>query len=65
MDLEEPMMEVVQTHIIPSQDTLDQDVLQVGHLQFLLYIHIENQPVYKNDCLMRLRQPSPDAYDAF
>ena len=29
MDLEEPMMEVVQTHIIPSDETIDADVLQV------------------------------------
>ena len=30
MDLEEPMMEVVQTHIIPSDETIDADVLQVS-----------------------------------
>ena len=29
MDLEDPMMEVVQTHIIPSEDTIDADVVQV------------------------------------
>ena len=29
MDLEDPMMEVVQTHIIPSDDQIDQDVIQV------------------------------------
>jgi len=28
MDLEDPMMEVVQTHIIPSDDTIDADVIQ-------------------------------------
>jgi hypothetical protein len=29
MDLEDPMMEVVQTHIIPSEETIDADVVQV------------------------------------
>ena len=29
MDLEDPMMEVVQTHIIPSDEQIDQDVIQV------------------------------------
>ena len=29
MDLEDPMMEVVQTHIIPSNETIDADVFQV------------------------------------
>ena len=29
MDLEDPMMEVVQTHIIPSEETIDVDVVQV------------------------------------
>ena len=28
MDLEDPMMDVVQTHIIPSNDTIDADVIQ-------------------------------------
>lgn len=28
MDLEDPMMEVVQTHIIPSEETIDADVVQ-------------------------------------
>jgi len=28
MDLEDPMMEVVQTHIIPSEETIDVDVVQ-------------------------------------
>lgn len=36
MDLEDPMMDVVQTHIIPSNDTIDADVFQVsaGERQF-------------------------------
>ena len=29
LDLEDPMMEVVQTHIIPSNETIDADVFQV------------------------------------
>ena len=29
MDLEDPMMDVVQTHIIPSNETIDADVFQV------------------------------------
>ena len=29
MDLEDPMMDVVQTHIIPSEETIDADVVQV------------------------------------
>ena len=29
VDLEDPMMDVVQTHIIPSNDTIDADVFQV------------------------------------
>ena len=36
MDLEDPMMEVVQTHIIPSQETIDQDVLQVDKRRLTL-----------------------------
>jgi len=30
LDLEDPMMEVVQTHIIPSEDQIDLDVLQAS-----------------------------------
>ena len=30
MDLEDPMMEVVQTHIIPSEESIDADVVQVN-----------------------------------
>ena len=29
LDLEDPMMDVVQTHIIPSNETIDADVFQV------------------------------------
>ena len=29
LDLEEPMMEVVQTHIIPGEASIDMDVVQV------------------------------------
>ena len=35
LDLEDPMMEVVQTHIIPSNDTIDADVFQVFTVQEL------------------------------
>ena len=46
LDLEDPMMEVVQTHIIPSNDTIDADVFQVfrvlelenGTLSVLLFL---------------------------
>ena len=29
MELEDPMMDVVQTHIIPGEDTIDEDVFLV------------------------------------
>lgn len=32
MELEDPMMEVVQTHIIPGNDTIDEDVFLVSSI---------------------------------
>ena len=40
MELEDPMMEVVQTHIIPGNDTIDEDVFLVSSIAlFFLSSH--------------------------
>ena len=36
MELEDPMMDVVQTHIIPGDDTIDEDVFLVTFNSFLI-----------------------------
>ena len=41
MDLEDPMMDVVQTHIIPSNDTIDADVFQVRVGEILKIVNSE------------------------
>ena len=39
LELEDPMMDVVQTHIIPGEDTIDEDVFLVtGFILLLLNI---------------------------
>ena len=38
LELEDPMMDVVQTHIIPGDDTIDEDVVLVKLILFLARI---------------------------
>ena len=43
MDLEDPMMEVVQTHIIPSEETIDADVVQVPKVKIGFHIQCNQE----------------------
>ena len=43
MDLEDPMMEVVQTHIIPSEETIDADVVQVTKVKIGCHIQCNQE----------------------
>ena len=48
MDLEDPMMDVVQTHIIPSNDTIDADVFQVRVEEILNIVNSECSWIFIN-----------------
>ena len=40
LELEDPMMDVVQTHIIPGDDTIDEDVVLVKLILFFIPDHL-------------------------
>ena len=40
LELEDPMMDVVQTHIIPGDDTIDEDVVLVKLILFFSTDHL-------------------------
>ena len=48
LDLEDPMMDVVQTHIIPSNDTIDADVFQVRVGEILKIVNSECSLIFIN-----------------
>ena len=51
MDLEDPMMDVVQTHIIPSNDTIDADVFQVSAGEVLKSLNSKGSLIFIRNLL--------------
>ena len=48
LELEDPMMDVVQTHIIPGDDTIDEDVVLVKFILFLNTDHLLMEEMNSN-----------------
>ena len=66
MDHEDPMIEVVQSYIIPSEETIDADVVQVNKVKIGCHIQCNQesnsrtfQPTffYLKDFLQRVENP--------
>ena len=51
LDLEDPMMDVVQTHIIPSNDTIDADVFQVSAGEILKSLNSKGSLIFIRNLL--------------